>query len=115
MKGANTRYFIAGFLEFLDVDGHDRYIDDMDDCSLNSGSLSQKSISSTLNEESNVPEQVSSLTDLATKVVAKHIACEELEQHNPPLDEGTLKKVTIQQSSKYFSFFSINTYIQWEI
>ena len=39
-------------------------------------------------------KQLEKLMDLAAIETAKHYSCEEIESHNPPLDETLLKKVT---------------------
>ena len=36
---------------------------------------------------------VTSLLEMSSKVVAHHYPCQELETHDPPLDEALLKKV----------------------
>lgn len=52
----------------------------------------------TLNEEPDSKPTVMSLFDLAARVTAKHISCEEMEQHQPPLDETMLKRVAFWAS-----------------
>ena len=46
----------------------------------------------TLHEEEVKPKMMS-LFDLSARVTAKYISCEEMEGHQPPLDEGLLKRV----------------------
>ena len=53
----------------------------------------------TLNEEPEAKPTVMTLFDLAARVTAKHVSCEDMEQHQPPLDEELLKRV-INYTSK---------------
>lgn len=90
------------FSDYLDfLDGTDSYVDDMDqDSEIMSRPRSPGSRMSTpeLQLSSTHPQEVTSLVDFAAKIVAKHVSCEEIESHDPPLDESMLKKVY------YFSF-----------
>jgi len=36
-----------------------------------------------------------SLLELSSRIVARHCTCASLEKHNPPLDEGLLRRVAI--------------------
>ena len=46
-----------------------------------------------LDEEADAKPCMLSLLELSAKVTAKHVSCEEMEGHDPPLDEVILKKV----------------------
>ena len=42
---------------------------------------------------------VESLLDLAVKVTAKHLSCEQIERHQPALDEAMLEKVNVLKNN----------------
>ena len=66
-------------------------------------------VNQTLNEEPDSKPCVMSLFDLAARVTAKHISCEDMEQHQPPLDEAVLKKVRHSFSGIIkFYYFSVD-------
>ena len=47
----------------------------------------------TSTQEEDAEPSVMTLFDLAAIVTAKHVSCQEIEEHRPPLDEAILKKV----------------------
>lgn len=108
------------YLDFLD--GTDSYVDDMDqDSEIMSRPRSPGSRMSTpeLQLSSTHPQEVTSLVDFAAKIVAKHVSCEEIESHDPPLDESMLKKIAFwafpqdESHVKVFSQLTLRTPYEW--
>ena len=83
------------FTDYLYLDLLDEsFTDSMDQDSDISDSDTSRSRASTPElQQLSLPLRVPTLMDSAVKIVAKHVSCAEIENHDPPFDESMLKKV----------------------
>ena len=83
------------FTDYMYIDLLDEsFTDSMDqDSDMSESDTSRSRVSTPELQLPSLPLGVPTLMDSAVKIVAKHVSCAEIENHNPPVDESMLKKV----------------------